>query len=184
MTLQIDSILSTFKQETLPHKSVLYQTAFSLLRTRSESEEAVQETYFQAWRSFHRFELGTNCRAWMFSILFNVVRDQRRKWTLRVSLSNDVSVFERASPVASSATSGDLTDPQILSALGTLPRSYAEAVVLADIEELTYQEISQATGQPIGTVMSRISRGRELLRQALAPFAKERGFVRDARRLA
>jgi RNA polymerase sigma-70 factor, ECF subfamily len=182
MELEIDSTRSTFEQETLPHKSVLYRTAFSVLRKRSESEEAVQETYFQAWKSFHTFETGTNCRAWMFSILFNVIRRQRREWTFRVLLTNDVNVFERTSPGAS--ISSDLTDRQILSALGKLPRSYAVAVILADIDELSYKEISEATGRPIGTVMSSISRGRELLRQALAPLAEERGIMRGARQPA
>lgn len=93
-----NSSLSTFEEETLPHKSALFQSAYSLLGSRGEAEDAVQETYFQAWKSFRAFELGTNCRAWMFSILFNVVRQQRRKWIFRFRLTDDPSIFEKTVP--------------------------------------------------------------------------------------
>ncbi len=178
MAANTNDELSTFERETLPYKFVLYQAAYPLLGTRGEAEDAVQETYFQAWKSFHAFELGTNCRAWMFSILFNVVRRQRCKWILRFHLTNDAIVFDKTVPAAVNSTTGELTDPLILRALRQLPRSYAEAVVLADVHEFTYKEISDAIGRPIGTVMSRISRGRELLREALAPLAKEHGMLR------
>lgn len=170
----------TFEQETLPHKSVLYQAAYSLLGSRGEAEEAVQETYLQAWKSFDAFQLGTNCRAWMFSILFNVVRHQRRKWMFRFCLTNEPDVFEKTVP-ATPSHADELTDPEILAALRKLPQSYAEAVILADVQEFTYKEVSDTLGCPIGTVMSRISRGRELLRKALTPVAEERGILRAKR---
>jgi len=172
-----NSSLSTFEQETLPHKSVLYQAAYSLLGSRGEAEDAVQETYLQAWKSFHAFAVGTNCRAWMFPILFNVVRHQRRKWIFRFRLTSEPDVFEKTVAVAPVADEA-LTDPYILAALRKLPQSYAEAVILADVQEFSYKEISDALGCPIGTVMSRISRGRQLLRQALAPIAEKHGILR------
>jgi len=160
------SALSTFEQETLPHKPVLYQAAYSRLGCRGEAEDAVQETYLQAWKSFERFQPGTNCRAWMFAILLNVVRHQRRKWIYRVRLTGEVGVFDRSVPAAV-AVCEHLTDPEILAALRQLPPSYAAAIILADVQELSYKEIVHALGWPMGTVMSRISRGRELLRKSL-----------------
>jgi RNA polymerase sigma-70 factor, ECF subfamily len=175
-----NSSLSVFEQETLPHKSVLYQAAYSLLGSRGEAEDAVQETYLQAWKSFQTFQTGTNCRAWMFSILFNVVRHQRRKWIFRFCLTNEPNVFEKTVPAVRPAAD-ELTDPEILAALRKLPESYAEVVILADVQEFSYKEISVAIGCPIGTVMSRISRGRELLRKALTSVAEQRGILRAKR---
>ncbi len=167
---------SSFEFETLPHKSVLYRAAYSLLRNRGEAEDAVQETYLQAWKSFQAFQLGTNCRAWMYSILLNVIRHQRRKWIFRFCLTNDPEVFERIVP-AWLAPHEEITDPEILAALCRLPESYARAVLLADVTECTYKEISDTMGCPIGTVMSRINRGRELLRKALTPVAERRRLI-------
>jgi RNA polymerase sigma-70 factor, ECF subfamily len=169
--------LSCFETETLPHQNALYQSARSLLGSAAEAEDAVQETYLLAWKSFGNFQPGTNCRAWLFSILFNVVRHQRRKWLFRFRLTDDPSVFERT-VTALSPTREELLDEEILAALKALPQQYAEVVLLADVQEFSYKEISQATGRPIGTVMSRLSRGRELLRNALSKAAEERGIFK------
>jgi RNA polymerase sigma-70 factor (ECF subfamily) len=179
MTTQnaIQYALSTFEKETLPHWSALYRTAYSLLGSQGEAEDAVQETYLQAWKSFHGFEVGTNCRAWMSAILFNVVRHYRRKWSYRYCLTIESGLFEETI-AAAVETHEYLTDPDILAALGQLPKCYSEAVVLADSQDLSYKEVSDTLGCPIGTVMSRISRGREMLRRTLAPVARERGIFR------
>jgi RNA polymerase sigma-70 factor (ECF subfamily) len=166
-----------FEQETLPQKSVLYQAAYSILGSRGDAEDAVQETYFQAWKSYSSFEPGTNCRAWMFSILFNVIRHQRRKWIFRMCLTDDATVFEKIVPAAPAMTE-ELSDPAILAAFRKLPQPYQEAVLLADVHEFSYKEISDVIGRPIGTVMSRISRGRQLLRKSLAPVAGQYGILR------
>jgi len=170
--------LSRFELETLPHKSALYRAAYSLLHSRGEAEEAVQETYLQAWKSFQRFQPGSNSRAWMYSILLNVVRHQRRKWIVRFFLTNDTDIFERSLP-ALVAECRHVTDPEILAALSKLPQSYAEAVILADVEELSYKEISQRMGCPMGTVMSRLNRGREILRNTLHPVAQRHRILRS-----
>jgi len=170
------SPLSPFELEMLPYKSALYRAAYSLLHSRGEAEDAVQETYLQAWKSFQRFQLGSNSRAWMYSILFNVVRHQRRKWIVRYLLTNDTRVFEQAIP-AFVAAFHYVTDPEILTALRKLPQSYAQAVILADVEELSYKEISKLLGCPMGTVMSRLNRGRKILRKALVPFAQRRRML-------
>jgi RNA polymerase sigma-70 factor (ECF subfamily) len=163
-----------FEAEILPHRRVLFQSAYSSLRSRAEAEDAVQETYLQALKSFEAFEPGTNCRAWLFSILLNKIRRHRRKWTFRMKLTvaPDISPGE---PICR-----ELTDPDILAAFKKLPPNFAEVVLLADVHEFSYREISDTIGCPIGTVMSRISRGRQLLRASLAELAKERGIIRRA----
>jgi RNA polymerase sigma-70 factor (ECF subfamily) len=131
----------------------------------------------QAWKSFHRFTPGTNCRAWLFKILFHVIAHQRRKWFSRF-------VFEEPhaleGTLASSAPVADhLTDEEILSAFQQIPQQFAEVVLLADVQEFSYKEIQETLGIPIGTVMSRLSRGRQLLRAHLADRAVT-GSIRGA----
>lgn len=169
--------LTAFEAEALPCHHSLYQSARSLLPSSAEAEDAVQETFLLAWKSFHKFDSGTNCRAWLFSILFNVVRQHRRKWLFRFKLTDDADTFERMAGEGD-AKSERLEDPQILNALRTLPQKYAEVVLLADVEELSYKEIADAIRCPIGTVMSRLSRGRELLRNALTGVAREYGLLK------
>jgi RNA polymerase sigma-70 factor (ECF subfamily) len=162
-------VLESFEAVALPHTSDLFRTAMSLLRNRSEAEDAVQETLLQAWKSFHRFESGTNCRAWLFKILFHVVSHQRRKWS-RMWLAEDPQILEdklTAKPVVAD----DLTDEHVLAAFSKIPQRYAEVVMLADVQEFSYKEIQETLGIPIGTVMSRLSRGRECLRGELGSMA-------------
>ena len=171
------TVASMFEAETLPHRAVLFQSAYSLLRDRAEAEDAVQETYLQAWKSFGVFEPGTNCRAWLFSILFNKIRHHRRKWTFRMFVTNDPNTFERTTNSPAESIHDELTDPDILAAFCSLPPNFAEVVLLADIHEFSYKEISEAIGCPMGTVMSRMHRARESLRTSLSDIAKDRGFT-------
>ncbi len=152
-----------FEVLALPHQNVLFQTAVSMLRSRTEAEDAVQETYLQAWKSFHRFTPGTNIRAWMFAILFNVIRQQRRKWLFRFRLLDDNgALLEYQPPVGE-----EIRDRDILDALRELPSRFSEVVLLADVHEFHYREIQDTLHIPIGTVMSRLSRGRRKLRDKL-----------------
>jgi RNA polymerase sigma-70 factor (ECF subfamily) len=171
--------LDAFEAETLPHKTVLFQSACSLLGSRAEAEDVVQETYLQAWKSFNSFEQGTNCRAWLFSILSFKIRHHRRKWTFRMKLTDDPNIFQRLVGIAREPIRDELTDPVILAALRKLPQKFAEVVLLADVHEFSYREVADAIGCPIGTVMSRLSRGRELLRGSLAGVATAHGIVRN-----
>lgn len=171
---------AAFETEALPHRNALYQSARSLLGSATEAEDAVQETYLLAWKSFEKFQSGSNCRAWLFSILFNVIRHHRRKWLFRFRLTDDPEVFERTVANTNSVAE-DLTDEHVLAAINTLPQQFAKVVVLADVQEFSYKEISKAIDRPIGTVMSRLSRGRELLRSSLADVAYERGIAKRAR---
>lgn len=170
-----DGIGQEFEVLALPHRDALYQSARSVLFNPAAAEDAVLETYLQAWKSFSRFERGTNCRAWMFGILFNVIRHERRKWTSRFNFLKKQEVLEQtveaAVPVPES-----LDDEEILGALRAIPQTYSEVVILADVQEFSYKEIQDALGIPIGTVMSRLSRGRQLLREKLANRAAEFGI--------
>jgi RNA polymerase sigma-70 factor (ECF subfamily) len=169
---------TVFEAETLPHRGVLYQSAYSLMGNRMEAEDVVQDTYLQAWMSFDAFEPGTNCRAWLFSILFNKIRHYRRKWTFRMKLTDDPKTFERTTNFPAEPLCDELTDPDVLAAFRKLPLNFAEFVLLADVQEFSYKEIADTIGCPLGTVMSRISRGRALLRDSLNEIAIQRGILR------
>jgi RNA polymerase sigma-70 factor, ECF subfamily len=157
-----------------------------LARNRAEAEDIVQEALLRAFRSFDRFNPGTNCRAWLFTILRNVFLNRVRSRGREVPEA-ETAGFDQAA--VSASTPGELNpEEQFLQtmlhgdidrALGTLPLSFRETVVLADIEGLTYREVADVLGCPIGTVMSRLSRGRALLRRALGRFAHEHGYVKE-----
>jgi RNA polymerase sigma-70 factor (ECF subfamily) len=159
-----------FEAAALPHMADLFRAASSMLGNRAAAEDAVQETYLQAWKSFHRFTPGTNCRAWLFKILFHVIQHHRRKWFKFKFVEDGEEVMEKTlvyePPVAE-----HLSDEDVLSAFRELPGQYAEVVLLSDVYEFTYKEIHETLGIPLGTVMSRLSRGRQMLRAHLAQFA-------------
>jgi RNA polymerase sigma-70 factor (ECF subfamily) len=153
----------------------LFRAALRVIGNRAEAEDLVQEAYLQAWKSFHRFEPGTNCRAWLYKILFHVIHHHKRKWYNSKMVKEREEVLEGTlayhPPVPE-----DLRDEDVLMAFERLPQQYREVVVLADVEELTYKEIGESLGIPVGTVMSRLSRGRRLLRTELAEFARAYGI--------
>lgn len=169
--VQPESAMSAFSREALPHMEDLYRTATSMLRSRTEAEDAVQEAYLQAWKSFQKFTPGTNCRAWLFRILFHVIAHQRRKW-LSPFIPTERAEMEQTT-IYCAPVSEELTDEEILGAIRRIPTQYAEVVMLADVHEFSYREIQETLEIPIGTVMSRLSRGRQLLRAQLAGFAPE-----------
>jgi RNA polymerase sigma-70 factor, ECF subfamily len=158
-----------FETEALPHLQDLLRTASSIMGSRTEAEDAVQEAYLQAWKSFDRYTPGTNCRAWLFGILFHVISHQRRKWLSRFVL-REPQTFEDVAAY-SAPVPEHLTDQEMLAALKSIPQQFAEVILLADVQEFSYKEIQQSLGIPIGTVMSRLSRGRQLLRAQLAGIA-------------
>jgi len=169
-----------FEALALPHMEDLYRTAASILRNRTEAEDAVQEAYLQALKSFHRFEPGTNCRAWLFRILFHVISHQRRKWLGRFIFTEREQLEQTT--VYTAPVPEQLTDEEMIAAFRKLPQQFAEVVMLADVQEFSYKEIQDTLRIPIGTVMSRLSRGRQLLRAQLTGCAARSGIVRDAAR--
>jgi len=164
---------ASFESEALPFHADLYRLAKWLLRNQAEAEDLVQETFVEALRSFHRFEQGTNCRAWLIKIMYHLLSKRRRESNrLRVVGDVDEQIAETVAPAAS----GDLGGEEVLNALKRLPQHYREAVILSDVEELNYKEIADALSIPIGTVMSRLSRGRSLLRSELGNYARSLGI--------
>jgi RNA polymerase sigma-70 factor (ECF subfamily) len=162
-----------FEAEALSHIDSLYGTALRLTRRGADADDLVQDTYLKAFRSSAQFQRGTNLKAWLFTILYNTFRNMRRD-DGRDPVDVDSEVVEQAA----ASSPGDFTPEQILTratldvdlqaALDALPDAFRQAVWLRDVEELTYAEIAEVLGIPIGTVMSRISRGRRLLYERLA----------------
>ena len=167
--------LADFEALAVPLLPDLYRAAVSLLRNAAEAEDLVQDTFLHAWKSFHRFELGTNIRAWMFKILFNRAHHTRRKW-FRVRLLKEEEEFVVEQLVAEEPIQDHLTDDEILGALDDLAPEYREVILLADVEEFTYREIADMTEVPIGTVMSRLNRARKKLRDSLGERARQEGI--------
>jgi RNA polymerase sigma-70 factor (ECF subfamily) len=150
----------------------LYGTALRLTRRPQDAEDLVQDTYLKAFRASHQFERGTNLKAWLFTILHNTFRNTRRHL-----VRSPVEVDSEAVDKAADDAAGEHTPEQILTratldtdlqaALDALPEAFRQAVWLRDVEELSYAEIAKVLDVPIGTVMSRISRGRRALYQGL-----------------
>ncbi|HKP86677.1 MAG TPA: sigma-70 family RNA polymerase sigma factor [Blastocatellia bacterium] len=164
-----------FEQAAMPYINELFRTAMRVIGDRSEAEDLTQEAYLQAWKSFHRFEPGTNCRAWLFKILFHVIHHHRRKWYNNKSLKENDETLEQTLPYEPPVPQR-LNDEDVLAAFDKVPEQYREVVLLADVEEFSYKEVAETLGIPMGTVMSRLSRGRKLLREELAGFAAGYGI--------
>jgi RNA polymerase sigma-70 factor, ECF subfamily len=174
---------SAFERDALASLDALYRTAMRLSRDRSDAEDLVQDTYLKAFRAADQFEPGTNLRAWLFTILHNTARNRFRD-RARDTVTVDSDIVDRAADGAlagsGSGRSGNVETPETLllrdalvpelqAAIDELPGAFREAVWLRDVEEFSYAEIAQMLSVPIGTVMSRISRGRHLLFERLNP---------------
>lgn len=171
------STLCTFETEAMPHLNDLFRTAKRVLRDPSRAEDVVQEVYLQAWKSFHRFEPGTNCKAWLFKILFHSINHYRRKW-FRIRLLSENEEYLEDNLTWTAPVPEHLTDEEILAALENIPPDFKAVVLLVDIEEFAYKEVAEILDIPIGTVMSRLSRGRKQLRDHLTPVAQSYGIAK------
>ena len=164
--------------EALAQLDSLYRTARRLTGVPADAEDLVQETYLKAFRAADRFEPGTNMRAWLFTILHNSARNRARDHA-RDAVTVDSETVERAADFGSAGPMAgpgqtpeslllrDTLDPELQSAIDALPAAFREAVWLRDVEEFSYAEIAAMLSIPVGTVMSRISRGRHLLFERL-----------------
>jgi RNA polymerase sigma-70 factor (ECF subfamily) len=164
---RVDAPQSEFEAEVLPHADRLFRLAMWLERNRSDAEDAVQETMVRALQSFHRFRPGTNCRAWLITILQRVVSNRRRSRQRSIVVSDPDDRIAGTTPFVPPVPQ-ELTDEDVLNALRRLPPPFQEVILLCDVEDLTYKETADALSIPIGTVMSRLHRGRAQLRSELA----------------
>src|SRR6478735_3137147 len=162
-----------FEAEALASLDSLYRAALRLTRRPADAEDLVQETYLKAFRAADRFEPGTNLRAWLFTILHNTARNRARDRS-RDTVTVDSEVVDQAAETPQFATAGRVDDPETLllrntmtpelkAAVDELPDAFRQAVWLRDVEEFSYAEIAEMLNIPLGTVMSRISRGRRML---------------------
>jgi RNA polymerase sigma-70 factor (ECF subfamily) len=162
--------------EALRHMGDIFRTATRLVGNRARAEDVAQDMYLQAWKSFDRFDQGTNCRAWLFKILFHCTQ-HRRKW-LRFPLLMDSQEFVEANLAEMASVPEDLTDEEILESLDRIPADFRAVVLLVDVQELSYKEAPGIMSVHEGTVMSRLSRGRKLIREQLAGLDQSYGVIR------
>jgi RNA polymerase sigma-70 factor (ECF subfamily) len=181
-TASAQTSVEYFESAALPHLDDLFRTARRVLGDHNEAEDVVQETFLQAWKSFDRFEAGTNCRAWLYKIMFHVIQHHRRKrFSFNLRSARDESVELESSLVYEPPVPQELTDEDVIAAFDRIPAQYREVMVLADVQDFSYKEIAETLNIPIGTVMSRLSRGRKLLRTELVQYAQSVGLLDGSR---
>ncbi|MBI2954866.1 MAG: sigma-70 family RNA polymerase sigma factor [Chloroflexi bacterium] len=180
-----------FEEEALSHLDALYRTALRMTRQPQDAEDVVQETYVKAFRFADKFRPGTNLRAWLFKILTNTFLNQYHKAANEPKASSlDESeeyylynqlASDQGGKLSESAEDQALSrfiDVDVKHALDEVPEQFRLAVLLHEVEGFNYREIAEITGVPIGTVMSRLSRGRKLLQRSLWHYAREAGYVK------
>lgn len=160
-----------FLELVMPHLDALFRTAFYMTRRRELAEDSVQEAFLRAWRSFHTLDEGRSVRVWLLAILRNVIFDAARKRKREPGGPSFDEVGPETVPAPGLAPDERLADKDILAAMDGLPEDLRAVVLLAIVEDMKYREIADALDIPIGTVMSRLHRGRQLLRWKL------RGYV-------
>jgi RNA polymerase sigma-70 factor (ECF subfamily) len=185
----MESRLSTqaeFEALLRPHLDALYRTALRMTGHEAAAEDLVQEVALRAWRNLHRFEPGTNFRAWVFTILTNAYINEYRRGARAPAVIDFAEVEPPAAEETPALTARDverlgerLGDPA-RRALQKVPPEFRLIFLLATIEDMSYKEIAQVAGIPIGTVMSRLFRARKILREELAAFAREEGFLKES----
>ena len=179
-----------FTSDAMQYAPQLFSTALRMTRNRSDAEDLVQETYIKGWRSFHTFQEGTNLRAWLFRIMTNTYINKynakKRKGT-EVELDDveELFLYKRLGSIDQSQLSSSaedqmlelFTDDEVKNALEELPEDFRVPVLLSDVDGFSYKEIAEMLEIPIGTVMSRLHRGRKAMQKMLYEYARDRGLI-------
>ena len=175
-----------FERVAIPHMNILYSYALRMTSNPDDAHDLVQETYLKAYRFWDKYEQGTNIRAWLFRIMKNTFINRYRKESKEpdtVDYDQIQSFYNTIRSESADANDlqekifGGLLDDDVAQALESLPEDFRTVVILSDIEELSYEEIAEFVHCPIGTVRSRLHRGRKMLQSILFNYAKKRGFV-------
>lgn len=174
-----------FDKEAIPHMKLLYNYAYRMSGDALDADDLLQDTYLRAFRFFHKFEKGTNCKAWLFRIMKNCYINRYRKSKKEPAKVDYEDVQNFYDSIRSEIVDpndlefkvfSNLLDDEVSGALNSLQDDYKTVVILCDIEGLSYEEIAEFLDVPIGTVRSRLHRGRKILQKKLKEYAKLRGF--------
>jgi len=175
-----------FEAEALVHLDAMYSFALKLSRVRDDAEDLVSDTVLRAFERWEQYRLGTNIRAWLFTILYHVFVSRKRRIDAREVQAPDANERWGHEAVGEADPEGrfyaSFLDEEITRAIDALPDEYRSAVVLSDVHELRYAEIAQVLGVPEGTVKSRLFRGRRLLQKRLVGYAVEMGYLKAGTR--
>ena len=182
-----------FTHDAMQHAPQLFSTAMRMTRNRSDAEDLVQETFIKAWRSFATYQQGTNLRAWLFRIMTNTYinkynAQQRKPTETELDDVEELFLYKRLGSVDQSQLSQSaedqmlslFTDDEVKKALEELPDQFRIPVLMSDVEGFSYKEIAEILEIPLGTVMSRLHRGRKSMQKMLYEYAKERGIINEA----
>ena len=182
-----------FTHDAMQHAPQLFSTAMRMTRNRSDAEDLVQETFIKAWRSFATYQQGTNLRAWLFRIMTNTYinkynAQQRKPTETELDDVEELFLYKRLGSVDQSQLSQSaedqmlslFTDDEVKKALEELPDQFRIPVLMSDVEGFSYKEIAEILEIPLGTVMSRLHRGRKSMQKMLYEYAKERGLINEA----
>jgi RNA polymerase sigma-70 factor (ECF subfamily) len=188
MTTQED-----FTHDAMQYAPQLFSTAMRMTRNRSDAEDLVQETFIKAWRSFATYQQGTNLRAWLFRIMTNTYinkynAQQRKPTETELDDVEELFLYKRLGAVDQSQLSQStedqmlslFTDDEVKKALEELPEQFRIPVLMSDVEGFSYKEIAEILEIPLGTVMSRLHRGRKAMQKMLYEYAKKRGLINEA----
>ncbi len=182
---EVEKLKEEFQNEALPHIGILYNYAYKMTGSQDDANDLLQETYLRAYRFFHKFEKGTNCKAWLFRIMKNLFINNYRK-TQKTPGQVDYDEIENFFETIKSdrldtadmqeRVFNNLLDDEVTRALNSLQDDFKTVIILCDLEGLSYEEIADFVLCPIGTVRSRLHRARKLLAQKLYKYARERGY--------
>jgi RNA polymerase sigma-70 factor (ECF subfamily) len=186
--VELSNRKSDFEREAIPHMKLLYNYAMKISGDRLDADDLIQETYLRAYRFYHTFKKGTNCKAWLYRIMKNCYINKYRKDKKEPSMVDYDEIPNFYDSIRKDAVAinnlefeiySKLFDDELTSALSSLKDEYKTVLILCDLEGLSYEEIAEFLNIPVGTVRSRIFRSRKILQQKLYRYALSRGFTSD-----